>query len=244
MIGSGCVIAIGGNENKRGARSSILGSFVRRAGGSTARIVIIPSASEEPRARAAHYTRIFRRLGAHKVTTIHAERGNVGAAEREALRTASGIFVTGGNQQMLMEHLRAMDLVDVIRATVRGGAVYAGTSAGASAASETMIAGSDGDLVHLGEGLGLIPDVIIDQHFGERHRLARLKLAVKWQKMTGIGIDEDTAVVWSASGDGVTVTVEGVGKVTIVDPHHKIHVWTAAAPAAALPEEAPASAVN
>ena len=227
MIGSGCVIVIGGNENKRGARSSILGSFVRRAGGHAARIVIIPAASEEPRARAARYTRIFRRLGAQKVTTIHAERRNVTPKEREALRTASGIFVTGGNQQVLMEHLRATDLVGLIRETVHGGAVYAGTSAGASAASATMIAGSDGDLVHIDEGLGLIPDVIIDQHFGERSRLPRLMLAVRWQQMMGMGIDEDTAVVFSASGDQVTVTVEGVGKVTMVDPQHKIHVLDA-----------------
>ena len=224
MIGSGCVIAIGGNENKRGARSSILGSFVRRAGDGDARIAIIPSASEEPRARAAHYTRIFGRLGAQKVTTIHAERGTVTPAEREALRTATGIFVTGGNQQMLMEHLRATELVEIIRETVRGGAVYAGTSAGASAASATMIAGSDGDLVHIDEGLGLIHDFIIDQHFAERSRLPRLKLAVKWQKLTGIGIDEDTAVVWSAAGDQMTVRVEGVGTVSVVDPQHQIRV--------------------
>ena len=227
MIGSGCVIVIGGNENKRGARSSILGSFVRRAGGRAARIVIIPAASEEPRARASRYTRIFRRLGAQKVTTIHAERRNVSPEEREALRTASGIFVTGGNQQVLMEHLRATNLVGLIRETVHGGAVYAGTSAGASAASATMIAGSDGDLVHIDEGLGLIPDLIIDQHFAERSRLPRLMLAVRWQQMMGMGIDEDTAVVFSASGDQVTVTVEGVGKVTMVDPQHKIHVLAA-----------------
>lgn len=220
-------MAIGGNESKRGTRSSILGSFVRRAGGGDARIVIIPSASEEPRARAAHYTYIFRRLGARKVTTVHAERRNVTAAEREAIRTATGIFVTGGNQMVLMEHLRATDLVEVIRETVRRGAVYAGTSAGASAASQTMIAGSDGDLVHIAEGLGLVPDFIIDQHFGERHRLPRLALAARWQQIVGIGIDEDTAVVWNGSNG--EITVEGVGKVTIVDPQHKIHVLNAAA---------------
>ncbi|HVG24907.1 MAG TPA: cyanophycinase [Thermoanaerobaculia bacterium] len=227
MIGSGCVIAIGGNENKRGARSSILGLFVRRAGGRDARIVIIPSASEEPRARAARYTRIFRGLGAQKVTTVHAERGGITEAEREALRAATGIFVTGGNQQVLMEHLRATELVEVIRTAVHDGAVYAGTSAGASAASATMIAGSDGDLVHIDEGLGLIPDVIIDQHFGERSRLPRLMLAVRWQQMRGVGIDEDTAVVWSAAGDEVAVTVAGAGKVTFVEPEHQIHVLAA-----------------
>jgi cyanophycinase len=225
MIGSGCVIAIGGNENKRGARSSILGLFVLRAGGNAAHVVIIPSASAEPRARSARYTQIFRRLGVKKVTTVHAELGNVTEEQREAIRTATGIFVTGGDQQLLMEHLRATELVPLIRETVRGGAVYAGTSAGASAASHTMIAGSDGDLVHLGEGLGLIPDAIIDQHFGERRRLGRLLKVARWQKMTGIGIDEDTAIVWN--GTNGQVTVEGVGKVTIVDREHRIHVLAA-----------------
>lgn len=225
MIGTGCVIAIGGNECKRGERSSILGSFVRRAGDDAARIVIIPSASEEPRVRAGQYAQIFRRLGVKKVTTVHPERGNVTSAQREALRTATGIFVTGGDQQKLMEVLRAADLVTLIRDTVRGGAVYAGTSAGASAASHTMIAGSDGDLVHLGEGLGLIPDLIIDQHFGERRRLGRLVNVVRRQQMAGVGIDEDTAIVWNGSSG--EVTVEGVGKVTIVDREHRIHVLAA-----------------
>ena len=225
MIGSGCVIAIGGNENKRGTRSSILGSFIRRAGGDAARVVIIPSASVEPRARAAQYAQIFRRLGVQKVTTVHAELRNVSDEQREAVRNATGIFVTGGDQQMLMEHLRATELVIPIRDAVRGGAVYAGTSAGASAASHTMIAGSDGNLVHLGEGLGLIPDVIIDQHFAERSRLPRLVHAVRWQKMTGVGIDEDTAIVWN--GTSGEVSVEGVGKVTIVDREHRIRVLAA-----------------
>lgn len=229
MIGQGCVIAIGGNENKRGSRSSILGSFVRRAGGGEARLVVIPSASEEPRERAATYTRIFRRLGAKSVITVHAELRNVTDAQREAVRNATGIFVTGGSQLLLMEHLRATGLVEPIREAVRGGAVYAGTSAGASAASHTMIAGSDGHLPHLDEGLGLIPDVIIDQHFGERQRLPRLAIAAKWQQMVGMGIDEDTAIVWASGANGqVEMSVEGVGNVTIVDAQHQIHVLAAA----------------
>lgn len=214
VIGSGSVIAIGGNENKRGSRSSILGSFVRRAGSEDARIVIIPSASELSQARAARYTRIFRRLGARKVTTIHAERRAVTEQEREALRTATGIFVPGGSQEVLMEHLRATDLVDLIRATVAGGAVYAGTSAGASAASTTMIAGSDGALVRAGEGLGLIPHVVIDQHFAERRRLPRLLELGRRLQQSGVGIDEDTAVIWNSTGE---LSVEGSGEVTVVE---------------------------
>jgi cyanophycinase len=220
LIGNGCVMAIGGNEDKRAARESILAAFVRRAGGEQARIVIIPSASAKPVERAARYTRIFNKLRAANVRTVHAEIG-VTPEDREAIRNATGIFVTGGSQQMLMDFLRAADAVELIRDTVRNGAVYAGTSAGASALSRRMIAGStrkkNAELVEFDEGLGLIPDAIIDQHFGERRRLSRLIHAAQTHHLTGIGIDENTALVWNRDG---VVTVEGAGEVTIVNPDH------------------------
>jgi cyanophycinase len=216
-------MAIGGNEDKRPHRSSILGTFVERAGGADARIVIIPSASVEPVERAATYTAIFSELGATDIRTVHAESG-VSDEEREAIRGASGIFVTGGEQERLMEFLRAGDCVEAIREAVRRGAVYAGTSAGASAASATMIASSEDDYVVLSEGIGLIPHAIIDQHFGERQRLPRLEVAAKSHGLTGVGVDENTAIVWSSNGG---VRVEGVGNVTIVDRAHQIHVLKA-----------------
>ncbi|HEX2062296.1 MAG TPA: cyanophycinase, partial [Thermoanaerobaculia bacterium] len=214
-------MAIGGNEDKRLLRASLLAAFVRRAGHAQARIVIIPSASVEPVARAARYTRIFTRLGAMDVRTVHAERG-VTAEEREAIRNATGIFVTGGDQVRLMEFLRAAECVELIRDAVRDGAVYAGTSAGASALSRRMIAGSKrkkgSDLVEFDEGLGLIPHAIVDQHFNERRRLSRLITAANAHALTGIGIDENTAIVWNHDG---VVTVEGAGAVTIVQPDHR-----------------------
>src|SRR6185295_2305949 len=213
-------MAIGGNEDKRAARESILAAFVRRAGGEEARIVIIPSASMKPVERAARYTRIFGKLGVQQIRTVHAD-GGIDAGEREAIANATGIFVTGGDQLRLMELLRAADGVELIRNTVRNGAVYAGTSAGASALSHRMIAGSTrrrrADVVEYDEGLGLIPDAIIDQHFGERRRLSRLISAATAHRLTGIGIDENTALVWNHDG---VVTVEGAGEVTIVNPDH------------------------
>jgi cyanophycinase len=215
-------MAIGGNEDKRVARASILSAFVERAGRGEARIVIIPSASVEPAARAERYTRLFTRLGAGHVRAVHAELG-ITDDERDAIRNATGIFVTGGNQVRLMEFLRAADCVDAIRHAVRDGAVYAGTSAGASALSERMIAHSirkrGVDHVSFEEGLGLIPNAIIDQHFGQRRRLSRLIHAANAHHLTGIGIDENTAIVWNRDG---MVTVEGAGEVTIVDPDHRL----------------------
>jgi cyanophycinase len=224
LIGNGCVMAIGGNEDKRAARTSILAAFVERAGGVQSRIVIVPSASIAPRERAQRYMKIFTRLHAGEIRAVHPESG-LTAEDFAAIGNATGIFVTGGDQVRLMEALRAAGCVEPIRAAVRNGAVYAGTSAGASAVSRQMIACSTrkkgADIVEYDEGLGLIPDAIIDQHFGQRRRLTRLIHASNAHLMTGIGIDENTAIVWNRDG---VVTVEGAGEVTIVDPDHRLDV--------------------
>lgn len=222
LIGNGCVMAIGGNEDKRAARTSILAAFVKRAGGEQARIVIVPSASVAPRERAQRYTKIFTRFGVTDIRAIHPESG-VSHEDLAAIHDATGIFVTGGDQVRLMEALRAADCVEPIREAVRNGAVYAGTSAGASALSARMIAGSTrkkgADVVLYDEGLGLIPNAIIDQHFGQRRRLTRLIHAANAHALKGIGIDENTAIVWTRDG---VVTIEGAGEVTIVDPDHRM----------------------
>ena len=70
-----------------------------------------------------------------------------------------------------------------------------------------------GDL-HMAPGLGLIRDVIIDQHFAERGRFGRLIGAVAHNpRILGIGIDEDTAAV--VEGDSFEVI--GSGAVYVVD---------------------------
>lgn len=211
-------MAIGGNEDKRASQKSLLAEFVRRAGGDAARIVIIPSASVEPVKRAAQYTRIFRRLGAKCVLTVHAERGAT-PDERLLIENASGIFVTGGDQAKLMSHLRRTGCADSIVNAVRNGAVYAGTSAGAAAVSRRMLFArqlEDGhEIVEFAEGLGLVPGVIVDQHFSERQRLPRLRAAVEDHGLHGVGIDENTATIWEA---GRAPRVLGAGVVTLVEP--------------------------
>jgi cyanophycinase len=69
--------------------------------------------------------------------------------------------------------------------------------------------------VSLGAGLGFLHRVIIDQHFSERQRLARLlSIVAQNPYLQGIGIDEDTALVVER---GVGIEVLGEGAVTIVD---------------------------
>ncbi len=63
-------------------------------------------------------------------------------------------------------------------------------------------------------GMGLIRDVIIDQHFAERGRFGRLLGAVAHNpRILGIGIDEDTAAIVERG----EITVTGSGAVYVVD---------------------------
>lgn len=100
-----------------------------------------------------------------------------------------------------------------------GGAVVGGTSAGAAMMSTTMIVGGSDtvpttDAVRLGPGLGLVSGLLIDMHFAERGRLARLLAAVaQYPHELGVGIDEDTALVV----EGNRCEVIGSGAATIVD---------------------------
>jgi cyanophycinase len=67
-------------------------------------------------------------------------------------------------------------------------------------------------------GLGLLPGVLIDQHFEQRNRIGRLLALVALSPaLLGIGLDEDTAGLVSPGG---VLEVIGKGSVTILDPAH------------------------
>jgi cyanophycinase len=103
----------------------------------------------------------------------------------------------------------------------QAGSVVAGTSAGASAVSSHMIAfGASGAtpkhrMAQIAAGLGLLPGVIVDQHFQQRNRLGRLlSLIAQNPSLLGLGVDEDTAGV---VGPDSVMEVIGRGSVTVVD---------------------------
>jgi cyanophycinase len=99
--------------------------------------------------------------------------------------------------------------------------VLAGSSAGAAGMSAMMIVRGDStshprkNAVRLSPGLGILRNIIVDQHFSERGRLSRLITAVSYNpRQLGLGIDENTAVIIANDG---TLEVFGDGTVTIVD---------------------------
>jgi cyanophycinase len=218
----GTVIVIGGAEDKVRDRL-ILGRFVALAGGRDAKIAVISTASSMGPEAGARYRSIFTELGAAAVIPLHAVTRTQANDEHIArqVRDASGVFLTGGNQLRLSSMIGGTRLADAIMTRFQAGSVVAGTSAGASAVSSHMIAfGASGAtpkhrMAQIAAGLGLLPGVIVDQHFQQRNRLGRLlSLIAQNPSLLGLGVDEDTAGV---VGPDSVMEVIGRGSVTVVD---------------------------
>ena len=215
-------MVIGGAEDKLGERV-ILSRFVELAGGDQAQIVVISTASSLGDAATDLYRHLLGRIGARKITGLCPETREEANDPQAvaALTSATGIFMTGGNQLRLSSIIGGTALGAAILDAHGRGVVVAGTSAGASAVATHMMAfGSSGAtpkhrMAHVSVGLGLLVNVVVDQHFEQRTRLGRL-LAVVAQSpsLIGLGLDEDTAAVIDAND---ILEVIGRGSVTIVD---------------------------
>lgn len=216
------LLVIGGAEDKR-RRVTVLRRFVTLAGGRSARIVVIPTASSLAEEAVEVYRSVFTRLHAGGTTQVNpATRAeSADPAFVDAIDQATAVFVTGGNQLRLGQLIVGTPLHDAIVRAYERGAVIAGTSAGASILSQFMISLGDEGITprqrvsQLTAGLGLLPDVILDQHFAQRTRYARLmSLVAASPSLLGLGIDEDTA---AEIVDEQTMTVVGAGAVYVVD---------------------------
>ena len=218
------IMAIGGAEDKVGQRN-ILTAFFKSAGATQATIGIVPCASQEPSVVGARYHQIFTEMGAQdvQVLDIRSARECDEARWLELLETCTGVFLSGGDQIRLFDFIHDSNfLMNIQKRLYMGTLALAGTSAGAAVMGERMISGgSSGEspnrsLVDLMDGLCFIPELVVDQHFHNRNRMARLMSAIAANPdKLGIGLDEDTCAAFK--GDG-TFEVIGKGNVTIIDP--------------------------
>ena len=223
------VMIIGGAEDKVN-KCSILKAFFGSAGGREARLGIIPTASREPAAAGDRYYRIFSALGAAQVRVLDIRYRSECSEDRwiNMLSECTGIFMTGGDQLRLRDVLGGTRLIDEIKTRLAKQAlVIAGTSAGAAIMGEDMIAGgSSGEspnqrLVDLTYGLGFVPELLVDQHFHNRNRMARLLSAIAAHPTRiGVGIDEDTCAAMVSDS---VFQVLGKGTITVVDPGSMTH---------------------
>ncbi len=215
----GPLIVIGGHEDKQGDRL-ILKEIAQYLNGG--KLVIATVASHEPEGYFDAYKAAFSDLGVTNLVELYVNEREETRSDsvRALLLDAQGVFFTGGDQLRISSQIGDTPVEDMVRVIHQRGGVIAGTSAGASVMSETMLVrGASGESHRIGNlnmapGLGLIRDVIIDQHFAERGRIGRLLGAVaRNPRVLGIGIDEDTAIILNNN----IFKVIGAGAVYIVD---------------------------
>ena len=189
------------------------------------RVEVVTTASKIPREIGAEYVKAFNYLNATNVDVLNIERREqaMDPVIIERLKAADIVMFTGGDQLRLTSILGGTPFHDLLLEKYQNEEfIYAGTSAGAAAASNSMIyQGSSSEALLKGEvkttsGLGFIDGVTIDTHFVQRGRIGRLFQAVVGNpKVLGIGLGEDTGLLitngyqMEAIGSGLVILVDG-----------------------------------
>lgn len=207
----GALVVVGGG----GTGPEIVAKTLALAGGRNAVVVVLPQSSAVEDA-GEDSVRMWLEAGAREAAKIAFDDTNAPAV----LRRATLIWVPGGDQNRFMKAIEGTGLAEIIRERHRGGVVVGGTSAGAAVLADAMFTG-EADLKSLtaggtviAKGLGLWPDVLIDQHFLKRQRDNRLISAVMDRPaLVGVGIDEGTAVIVQ----GAAFEVLGRSSVVVID---------------------------
>ncbi len=219
----GRLIIIGGGEDKDG-EASILSRVVQCAGGAEAVIGVIATASRDEKQAERVYEAVFRRLGARAVRAVElpTRRAADDGDGFVSLGDLTAVFFTGGDQLRITSTLGGTRFHHWLRRRSQGGLVVAGTSAGASMMTDTMIVEGDAEraptlnTVRLAAGMGLWAGAVVDQHFSQRGRIGRLLAALAENPaVLGVGLDENTAI--EVDFQARAFTVWGERTVTVLD---------------------------
>ncbi len=194
------LVLVGGGKRPPEAVAKI----VEWAGGESVKVLIITWATADPQASFDGIRKDFDRY-----KTASFENATIAPIDAEKrveflnqLKTATAVFFTGGDQNRIMDVLKDTEMFNALRARYQAGVVFSGSSAGTAVMSTPMMTGTAdlnriiGANVVTRDGLGLVPNLIVDQHFVKRQRENRLfSLLLLNPRMLGIGIDEDAAVL-------------------------------------------------
>ncbi|GAA4833563.1 cyanophycinase [Algivirga pacifica] len=172
-------------------------------------IAILPLSSSEPDTAFFYAKKQFVELGITNVHNFYAGDTLPTAEVLQTLKSYPLIYLSGGDQNRFMERIQGSNLKNILQEAYQKGSTIAGTSAGAALMSEQMITGNEKnyseyrstpaaiekDNIELAEGLGFLPQAIIDQHFVARSRYNRIiSTAIEYPQLHSIGIDESTAI--------------------------------------------------
>lgn len=221
----GKLVIVGGVQVK-----SIMQKFVELAGGSKAKIIIIPNAGSQPIENSLIQIEEFKELGAYSDYLLFTRETADADSNLKKLNDATAVFFLGGDQSDLTRDMLGTKLLQKVFDLYYKGGLVGGTSAGAAVMSEVMITGNElinkdstrnfitierGN-VETTQGFGFLKTVIIDQHFLKRKRHNRtISTLIEHPNLLGVAIDESTAIVVYPDD---TFEVIGNNQVLVYDP--------------------------
>lgn len=221
----GKLVIVGGAQTRE-----IEKKFVELAGGSDARIIIIPNAGSEPKLNSEIEQKRFIELGAKADYILFTRETADDEANLKKMEWANAVFFTGGDQSDLTRDMLGTKLLQKVFNIYNNGGTVGGTSAGAAVMSEVMITGNElvnkdstrsfvsiekGN-VETKQGFGFLKTVIIDQHFLKRKRHNRtISTLIEHPELLGVAIDESTSIIVYPDD---TFEVYGSYQVLVYDP--------------------------
>ncbi len=221
--GPGWTVLIGGS-GPEGMSRRLIQRFVDLAGGAEdARVVVVPTASEQRAETIERYVNAFELEDTEhvKVLDIRTRRKADEPETLAALDDATGVIFTGGDQSRLLSILGHTHFVAELKRCHLDGLVVGGSSAGAMALGDPVIVHGEpttfykAGAIHHVPGLDVLEGVTVDTHLVARGRLVRLLPVVAARPdVIGLGIEEGSGVTVSPEG---VATVLGDGVVCIVD---------------------------
>jgi cyanophycinase len=229
VVPKGMAVAVGGNEDKEHALF-VLRKIVALIKNRSTLIEVITTASEMPEETGKMYQRAFDKISNTTVQFMHIRAREQAENEQyiQRLKKCHIIFFTGGDQLRITSTLGGtVFLKTIINKYYTENCIVAGTSAGATAMSQTMI--YDGESsealvkgsVKVTTGIGLTQNVVIDSHFIKRGRFGRLmEIITSNPGHIGIGLGEDTGIIIRK---GCLIEAIGNGLVVVFDGKHIRH---------------------
>ena len=196
--------------------------------------VILPMSSEEPDSSVFYASKMFTDNNIDKVGALNFNtQMTADKALIDSVRNAKMLYIPGGDQNKFMAVVKNTPLYQAMHEAYCKGALIGGTSAGAAVMSRKMITGNEkkypvytGDYrtieannIEIGEGMGFVDKIIVDQHFVKRMRMNRLiATAIENPEYLCVGIDETTALL--INNDSVEIVGASHVLTLKADPEH------------------------
>ena len=209
---AGDIGLVGGDEFGPGCEAMDL-EIMRASGQNPAKVLIIPTAAAAsgPAESASDGVRHFSSLGGDASRLMVLDKGQAdNVAFIQPSRGAGVVYFTGGSPDHLLATIRESELLKTILEAVEGGAVLAGSSAGAMVLGSLMRRPGSGQWV---EALGIVPEVAVLPHHEGRDpaETSRQLISQAPAGLTVLGVDARTGCL----GRPGSWRVVGAGKVTV-----------------------------